>query len=187
MSNRTFPATLLDLPLHEAIRRALPPAERETNAWKVGLVLDMLETPAAMRTRKLSELSGGWQRLALIARVWVTEPDVLLLDEPTNHLDLQRLALLENWINHATDGVAMVIASHDRQLSRQLHQPHAVPAAGRVADSTRIRSAAPARCWLPTMPHTKRNWRATARRRSGCAATPDACAMSASTAAATCC
>jgi ATPase subunit of ABC transporter with duplicated ATPase domains len=110
------PANLLDLPLHEAIRRALPLTERETGAWKAGMVLDLLDTPGRMRERKLSELSGGWQRLALIARVWVTDPDVLLLDEPTNHLDLQRLAVLENWINHATDGVAMVIASHDRQF-----------------------------------------------------------------------
>jgi ATPase subunit of ABC transporter with duplicated ATPase domains len=69
-----------------------------------------------MRQRTLSELSGGWQRLAMIARVWVTEPDLLLLDEPTNHLDIQRLTLLEDWINHATNGVAMLIASHDRQF-----------------------------------------------------------------------
>ena len=44
-----MPANLLDLTLHEAIRRALPPAEREDQRWKVGLVLDMLEAPAAMR------------------------------------------------------------------------------------------------------------------------------------------
>jgi ATPase subunit of ABC transporter with duplicated ATPase domains len=110
------PPNLLDLPMQEAIRRALPVTERDTAGWKVGMVLDLLETPAAMRDRLLSQLSGGWQRLALIARVWVTDPDVLLLDEPTNHLDLQRLAVLENWINHATDGIAMVIASHDRQF-----------------------------------------------------------------------
>jgi ATPase subunit of ABC transporter with duplicated ATPase domains len=110
------PANLLDLTMHEAIRRALPAAERDGLAWKIGLVLDMLETPAAMRERRLAELSGGWQRLALLARVWVTDPDVLLLDEPTNHLDSQRLAVLENWIAHATEGVAMVIASHDRQF-----------------------------------------------------------------------
>jgi ATPase subunit of ABC transporter with duplicated ATPase domains len=110
------PETLLELPLQEAIRRALPATDRTENAWKVGMVLDMLETPAAMRDRPLSALSGGWQRLALIARAWITDPDLLLLDEPTNHLDLQRLAVLENWINHATGGVAMVIASHDRQF-----------------------------------------------------------------------
>src|SRR6202043_2837495 len=33
------PANLLDLPMTEAIRRALPAAERETDAWKIGLVL----------------------------------------------------------------------------------------------------------------------------------------------------
>jgi ATPase subunit of ABC transporter with duplicated ATPase domains len=110
------PAQLLELPLHEAVRRALPPAEREANAWKAGLVLDMLDTPEDLRPRRLSALSGGWQRLALIARAWITDPDLLLLDEPTNHLDLQRLEILENWINHATDGVAMLIASHDRQF-----------------------------------------------------------------------
>jgi ATPase subunit of ABC transporter with duplicated ATPase domains len=76
------PANLLLLSLNEAIRRALPVAERETASWKAGMVLDLLDTPAAMRERTLSELSGGWQRLALIARVWVTDPDVLLLDEP---------------------------------------------------------------------------------------------------------
>ena len=110
------PADLLGLTMHEAIRRALPAAERDGLAWKIGLVLDMLETPPAMRERTLAELSGGWQRLALLARAWVTDPDVLLLDEPTNHLDSQRLAVLETWIAHATEGVAMVIASHDRQF-----------------------------------------------------------------------
>jgi ATPase subunit of ABC transporter with duplicated ATPase domains len=110
------PANLLDLPMAEAIRRGLPPAEREGEAWRVGLTLDLLDTPAAMRERPLSELSGGWQRLAMIARAWIAEPDLLLLDEPTNHLDLTRLAVLENWVNFATEGVAMLIASHDRQF-----------------------------------------------------------------------
>ncbi len=109
-----LPDSLRDLTLTEAIRRALPAAEREANGWKIGVALDMLDTPEEMRGRKLSALSGGWQRLALLARAWITEPDLLLLDEPTNHLDLQRLAVLEDWINHATEGVAMVIASHDR-------------------------------------------------------------------------
>jgi ATPase subunit of ABC transporter with duplicated ATPase domains len=111
-----IPATLLPLALHEAVRRALPPAAREADGWKAGLVLDMLETPAPLRERPLAQLSGGWQRLALIARAWIAEPDLLLLDEPTNHLDLQHLAVLENWLNHATDGAAMLIASHDRRF-----------------------------------------------------------------------
>ena len=102
--------------MNETIRRALPLPERDTMPGRSASCWTLLETPAALRDRKMSELSGGWQRLALIARAWVSDPDVLLLDEPTNHLDGQRLGLLENWINHATDGVAMVIASHDRQF-----------------------------------------------------------------------
>src|ERR1700716_3316549 len=58
------PASLLNLTMTEAIRRALPPAEREALAWKIGLVLDMLDAPAEMRERAISALSGGWQRLA---------------------------------------------------------------------------------------------------------------------------
>lgn len=105
---------LLPLTLREAVRRALPVGDREANAWKCDVALDMFAAPDALRERPLAQLSGGWQRLALIARAWMGEPDLLLLDEPTNHLDLQRLAVLEDWINHATSGVAMLIASHDR-------------------------------------------------------------------------
>ncbi len=108
------PAGLLGLTLAEAVRRGLPAEARAAEEWRVGYVLDLLQTPEAMRQRVLSALSGGWQRLALLARVWIGEPDVLLLDEPTNHLDGERLAVLEDWVNHASDGVAMVIASHDR-------------------------------------------------------------------------
>ena len=108
------PRNLLSLPLAEAIRRALPAAERDSNAWRVDIVLDEFAAPADMRDRPLNALSGGWQRLALIARAWVTEPDALLLDEPTNHLDLAKIQMLERWISASR--VPMVIASHDRSF-----------------------------------------------------------------------
>lgn len=110
------PASLLDLTLHEAVRRGLPPGEREANGWKAALVLDMLEAPDARRDRPLSALSGGWQRLAMIARAWIADPDLLLMDEPTNHLDVQRLEVLESWIAQNTQGTGLVVASHDRQF-----------------------------------------------------------------------
>ena len=61
-------------------------------------MLDEFGAPAELHERPLHALSGGWQRLALIARAWVTEPDALLLDEPTNHLDLAKIQMLERWI-----------------------------------------------------------------------------------------
>ena len=78
-------------------------------------MLDSLDVPEAdARAADVARLSGGWQRLALIARVWVTEPDVLLLDEPTNHLDLAKIGQLETWLNALPREVPVVIASHDR-------------------------------------------------------------------------
>jgi len=110
------PETLLDCPLHEAILTGLAPVERDGQAWRVDMVLDEFETPVDLRHRPLRALSGGWQRLALIARAWVAEPDLLLLDEPTNHLDLQKLFLLEEWIERAGQHVPIVVASHDRDF-----------------------------------------------------------------------
>jgi len=110
------PGALLRLTLHEAVRRALPPAEREHEAWRVGAVLDEFEAPDNLRDRPVEALSGGWQRLALLARVWVTQPDALLLDEPTNHLDSEKIGLLEAWANGAAARTPMLIASHDRSF-----------------------------------------------------------------------
>ena len=78
------------------------------------MTLDSLEVPEVLRHRPLGRLSGGWQRLALIARVWVGDPDMLLLDEPTNHLDLARISQLEDWLNALPRDIPVVIASHDR-------------------------------------------------------------------------
>ena len=110
------PEPLLSLTLHEAVRRALPPVEREHEAWRVGAVLDEFGTPDELRSRPMAELSGGWQRLALLARAWVTQPDALLLDEPTNHLDGEKITLLEAWINGPAARTPMLVASHDRSF-----------------------------------------------------------------------
>ncbi|WP_432284791.1 ABC-F family ATP-binding cassette domain-containing protein [Aminobacter sp. BA135] len=108
------PASLVDMAFHDAVLAALPADQAESESWRVDIVLDDLDVPEEMRQRPLSKLSGGWQRLALLARVWVTEPDLLLLDEPTNHLDLARIAQLETWLNALPRDVPVVICSHDR-------------------------------------------------------------------------
>ena len=111
---QNVPAELVDVPFYDAVLRALPAEQAASESWRVDVTLDSFDVPAAMRERALSQLSGGWQRLAMLARVWVTEPDVLLLDEPTNHLDLAKIALLEDWLNALPRDVPVLIASHDR-------------------------------------------------------------------------
>ena len=111
-----MPPDQMGLTLREAVLAALPEADRDYDSWRVEVVLDEFAAAEAMRNRRLTELSGGWQRIALIARCWVLEPDALLLDEPTNHLDLGKLFQLERWINEAARAIPVVIASHDRDF-----------------------------------------------------------------------
>ncbi|MEO8758034.1 MAG: ABC-F family ATP-binding cassette domain-containing protein [Devosia sp.] len=108
------PGHLHGLTLRDAVIDALPADNRDSDAWRAEVVLDEFETPDEMKDRAVTKLSGGWQRLMLIARIWVNEPDALLLDEPTNHLDLGKIMLLERWLAANTRNMPVVIASHDR-------------------------------------------------------------------------
>jgi ATPase subunit of ABC transporter with duplicated ATPase domains len=108
------PAALAGLSFRDAIIDALPAETRDSDAWRADVVLDDFAVPEPMRERAVRDLSGGWQRLMLIARIWVNEPDALLLDEPTNHLDLGKIVLLERWLRENTRGMPVIIASHDR-------------------------------------------------------------------------
>ncbi|RWC06593.1 MAG: ABC-F family ATP-binding cassette domain-containing protein [Mesorhizobium sp.] len=111
---QAIPAALAEHGFQQVVADALPVEQAESEQWRVDVVLDSLDVPQPMRERPMRALSGGWQRLALIARVWVTDPDVLLLDEPTNHLDLAKISQLETWLNALPPEVPVVIASHDR-------------------------------------------------------------------------
>ena len=108
------PTALADTPLHAAVLDMLAPERRASEGWRVDVALDALEVPEALRHRPLKHLSGGWQRIAMLARVVVAEADVLLLDEPTNHLDLARICRLEAWLNALPRDMPAVISSHDR-------------------------------------------------------------------------
>jgi ATP-binding cassette subfamily F protein uup len=85
----------------------------ERDGWrleqKVEMVVSRLALPA---DRPMHELSGGWQRRALLGKVLVSEPDLLLLDEPTNHLDVEAIAWLEEYLR--TFPGALLFVTHDR-------------------------------------------------------------------------
>ena len=105
-----MPEALGTLTLRDAVRAA----GTEDEDWRVEIALDDLEIPPDLRDRRLAELSGGWQRLVLLARAWVTEPDLILMDEPTNHLDLSRIGLMQRWIATLPRATTLIIVSHDR-------------------------------------------------------------------------
>lgn len=100
--------------LYDLVLSALPADQADYESWRVDVVLDELSVPYDLQHRPLPELSGGWQRTALLAAAWVTEPDLLLLDEPTNHLDLHRIGLLQDWLDRLPREVPVILTSHDR-------------------------------------------------------------------------
>lgn len=67
---------------------------------------------------QLSDLSGGWQRKAALARALVCDPDVLLLDEPTNHLDVTTIEWLEGFLKDFRGSIIFI--SHDRAFIKSM-------------------------------------------------------------------
>ena len=88
----------------------------EEDGWRVDVALDDLEVPEALRDQTLQALSGGWQRMALLARAAISEPDLLLMDEPTNHLDIEGQEALEGEL--CAQGATCLFVSHDRAFVR---------------------------------------------------------------------
>ncbi|EGU39506.1 ABC transporter ATPase component [Vibrio ichthyoenteri ATCC 700023] len=89
------------------------------NAWRfedrINNVLESLKLDAHT---KLTDLSGGWQRKAALARALVRDPDVLLLDEPTNHLDVTTIEWLENFLKDFRGSIIFI--SHDRAFIKSM-------------------------------------------------------------------
>lgn len=108
------PEALLPLTVTQAVASGLPKAVAEEESWRVDIALDDLAVPQDLRARPLADLSGGWQRMVLLARAAVAEPDLYLLDEPTNHLDLARIAGLQAWLAGLPRATGVILTSHDR-------------------------------------------------------------------------
>ena len=74
----------------------------------------------ALRSRSLTELSGGEAQLVLIARALATEAALILLDEPTASLDVgNALAIMELLQTLKTQGKTMLVSVHDLNQARR--------------------------------------------------------------------
>ena len=78
------------------------------------ILLQGLDIPEDLHSRKMSELQGGQKVRVLLAQALFGHPQSLLLDEPTNHLDLDSIHWLQSFLT-AYDGIVITI-SHDRHF-----------------------------------------------------------------------
>jgi phospholipid/cholesterol/gamma-HCH transport system ATP-binding protein len=81
-----------------------------------------------------SEISGGMNKRAAIARALVIEPQLILYDEPTSELDpLSSVVISEEiWKLNQRTGVTSLVVSHDRSLAFGVADRIAVMAEGRI-------------------------------------------------------
>ena len=128
------PQTPADLLYLDTVAQECATADRESGAadGAARALLDRLApgVDAAAHPRDLSE----GQRLALVlALVLVARPSVLLLDEPTRGLDYPgKVALGQILSGLATDGTAVLLATHDVEFVAAVAQRIIVLAEGEV-------------------------------------------------------
>jgi cobalt/nickel transport system ATP-binding protein len=68
--------------------------------------------------RAAHHLSGGQKRLAALATVLVSRPEVLVLDEPTGNLDARGRRALVDLLGKREE--TLVVATHDLRVARAL-------------------------------------------------------------------
>ena len=68
------PNAELDHTLYDLVLGALPAEQADFESWRVDVVLGDLSVPYDLQQTQLRELSGGWQRTAMLAAAWITEP-----------------------------------------------------------------------------------------------------------------
>jgi ATPase subunit of ABC transporter with duplicated ATPase domains len=110
------PPDLADLSVREVLDRSLARVGAAGEDWRIDVLMGEIGADPGIADSRFGALSGGWQRLMLIAgAARLEEPDILILDEPTNHLDVGNINTLERWLSDSFR-MPMLIVSHDREF-----------------------------------------------------------------------
>lgn len=93
---------------------------RELMARRIEEVLDTVGI-AALRFRRLDELSGGEKQKVVIASVLAIHPEVLVLDEPTSELDPKGAEEVMSLLERLNDELGITVILTEHRLDRVIH------------------------------------------------------------------
>jgi ABC-type lipoprotein export system ATPase subunit len=106
-----------------------------------GLARESLERVGlkARMNHRPSELSGGEQQRAALARALINRPQLLLADEPTGNLDSRTGTEIMEMVRHfnQTLGMTVVMVTHERALAERYAQRLIFLADGKMIDDLR--------------------------------------------------
>jgi putative ABC transport system ATP-binding protein len=97
--------------------------------------LERLGLTARMNHRP-SELSGGEQQRASLARALINRPQLLLADEPTGNLDSRNGTEIMNFIREFNEklGMTVILVTHERALAERYARRMTFLADGKLVD-----------------------------------------------------
>jgi general L-amino acid transport system ATP-binding protein len=82
-----------------------------------------------------ARLSGGQQQRVAIARALCMSPNIMLFDEPTSALDPEMVKeVLDTMVALASDGITMLVVSHEMGFARQVADRMIFMAEGQVVE-----------------------------------------------------
>ena len=82
-----------------------------------------------------ARLSGGQQQRVAIARALCMNPNIMLFDEPTSALDPEMVKeVLDTMVELASDGITMLVVSHEMGFARQVSDRVIFMAEGQIVE-----------------------------------------------------
>ena len=118
------------LPYLSAWQNIQMPMLLEKGAKKKQRALELLELVGLSnrKNNRLSQLSGGEQQRVAIAIALANNPKILLADEPTGSVDVRTANYILDVFReiNRTQGVTVVIVTHDRLLSKKVNRVVAI-------------------------------------------------------------
>jgi putative ABC transport system ATP-binding protein len=109
--------------------------ERSKRDTRAAEALERVGLKARMHHRP-SELSGGEQQRAALARALINQPQLLLADEPTGNLDSRTGTEIMNLVQSFNQdlGMTVVMVTHERALAERYAQRMIFLADGKLVD-----------------------------------------------------
>ncbi len=111
--------------------RKMPKREAEALAMRF---LERVRIPE-QAMKYPGQLSGGQQQRVAIARALCMDPKIMLFDEPTSALDPEMVKeVLDTMVELATDGITMLVVSHEMGFARQVADRMVFMDAGQIVE-----------------------------------------------------